>query len=333
MENYSPNLYAKLEWYNPFGSVKDRAAKCMIQRAEKEGKSRRGYTKLIEPSSGNTGIALAGIATSLGYSMEVVVSKRISEETKIKIRSLGAKLLEVDDDLCPRVGPRDQAITLANAIVRNHPDEYVMLNQYENQANIQAHYESTGPEIWRDTKGEVKNLALTVGTGGTIAGVSKYLKEKNPRIEVYAVVPERDHHLQGLRNFDESATPQILKQSLEENPNLIDGWITVSDKDAFATVREVAEKEKLAVGSSSGAALYAANSVVNGNGMTVTIFPDDARKYKSVYMELNVFTSEEFESLLRNGGNSCACKNRCDNCCRYKSNELQKRINRSLTLQ
>ncbi len=305
----------------------------MIQHAEKEGKIQRGYTTLIEPSSGNTGIGLAGIASSMGYSVEIVVPKKISPETKDAIKNLGAKLLEADDDLCPRVGPRDQSIALANAIVKNHPGKYFMLNQYENQANVQAHYESTGPEIWRDTKGEIKNFVCGVGTGGTIAGVSKYLKEKNSHVKIYAVMPEVGHHLQGLRNFGESATPQILKQAQEENPNLIDDWITVSDKEAFATVREIAGKEKLAVGSSSGAALYAANSLVNGNGITVTILPDDARKYKSVYMDIGVFTSDEFDSLLEHGRNNCGCKSRCENCCRYKNNGLQKRINRSLTLQ
>src|ERR671911_1897410 len=142
-------LYAKLEWYNPFGSVKDRAAYRMVKDAEKKGLLKKGKSIIIEPTSGNTGIALTGIATSLGYQVEIVIPEKVSGETKKILKDLGALLHETSDDLCPRVGAgTDQSIALAKAIAKPRPDLYYMPNQYENDANYLAHYESTGPEIW-----------------------------------------------------------------------------------------------------------------------------------------------------------------------------------------
>ena len=298
----SPNdkveLYAKLEWFNPFGSLKDRAVLWMIKDAEKRGVLKKGQTILIEPTSGNTGIAIAGIARALGYAAELVVPAKVSEETKELIRSLDASLLQTEDDLCPRVGPgTDQCIALANSIVRARPEKYVMLNQYENEANFLAHYESTGPEIWSSIK-DVTHFIAGVGTGGTLTGVAAYLKKKNPNVKVIGVQPQKSHHIQGLRNLEESMVPELLRRRLD----LIDEWIKISDSEAFKAVRFLAESEHLFVGPSSGA-VYAAAQEVAGRltkGKLVLIFADDGRKYWSLYSKFNVFTKEEFEYYLRN---------------------------------
>lgn len=280
-------VFAKLEWYNPFGSVKDRAAYWMLKEGERRGVLKKGGVLVIEPTSGNTGIALAGIAKLMGYALQAVMPRKVSDETKALIRSFGAEILETDDDLCPRVGPgTDQCIALAEAIVKGHSGNYFMPNQYENDANFLAHYESTGPEIWRDTNGEVTHFVTGIGTGGTITGVAKYLKEKNPDVRVYAVEPQKNHNLQGLRNMEESAMPTLLKRRVD----LIDEWIRVTDEQAFFTVQQIAEKEGLFVGPSSGAVMYAALKVAEREkkGNCVAIFADDGHKYKSVYEQFKV---------------------------------------------
>src|SRR5262245_520344 len=159
-------LLAKLEWHNPFGSVKDRAAYWMVRDAERRGILKKDKSIIIEPTSGNTGIALTGIATALGYNVEIVIPEKVSEETKAILRHLGATLHETSDDLCPRVGSgTDQSIALAKAISKPRPDIYHMPNQYENDANFAAHYESTGPEIWKQTDGAVTHFLTGCGTG------------------------------------------------------------------------------------------------------------------------------------------------------------------------
>ncbi|HYX72811.1 MAG TPA: pyridoxal-phosphate dependent enzyme, partial [Nitrososphaera sp.] len=152
-------LYAKLEWHNPFGSVKDRAAYWMIKHAERNGILKKDKSIIIEPSSGNTGIALTGIAAALGYKVEIVIPEKVSDETKNILRGLGATLHETSDDLCPRVGAgTDQSIALAKAISKPRPDIYYMPNQYDNDSNFLSHYESTGPEIWKQTGGTVTHF-------------------------------------------------------------------------------------------------------------------------------------------------------------------------------
>src|SRR5919198_4971927 len=186
-------FYAKLEWYNPFGSVKDRAAYWMIKDAEKKDRLKKDKSVIIEPTSGNTGIALAGIATSLGYRVEIVIPEKVSEETKQILRNLGASIHETSDDLCPRVGAgTDQSIALAKAIVKPRPDIYYMPNQYENDANYMAHYESTGPEIWAQTNGKVSHFFTGCGTGGTITGVATYLKERNKDVKIVAIQAQQN---------------------------------------------------------------------------------------------------------------------------------------------
>lgn len=291
-------LYTKLEWFNPFGSLKDRAVLWMIKDAEKRGVLKKGQTILIEPTSGNTGIAIAGIARALGYDAELVVPARVSEETKEIIRRLGAQVLQTEDDLCPRVGPgTDQCIALANSIIKARPGKYVMLDQYSNESNFFAHYESTGPEIWSGIK-DVTHFIAGVGTGGTLTGVAAYLKKKNPNVKVIGVQPQKAHHIQGLRNLEESRIPELLSRRLE----LIDDWIEVTDSVAFKAVRFLAESKCLFVGPSSGAVYAAAQEVAGrlNKGKLVLIFADDGRKFWSLYSSFKVFTREELEYYSSN---------------------------------
>ncbi|HJU85645.1 MAG TPA: cysteine synthase family protein [Nitrososphaeraceae archaeon] len=295
-------FYAKLEWYNPFGSVKDRAAYWMIKDAEKKDRLKKGKSVIIEPTSGNTGIALAGIATSLGYRVEIVIPEKVSEETKQILRNLGASIHETSDDLCPRVGAgTDQSIALAKAIAKPRPDVYYMPNQYENDANYMAHYESTGPEIWAQTNGKVSHFFTGCGTGGTITGVAAYLKERNKDVKIVAIQAQQNHLLQGLRNFEESAMPDLFKRRQE----VVDYWITATNKDSFDMVRALAMRENLLVGPSSGSVMASMVEMANGiqDGIFVGLFADDGRKFKSLYIEQGIFTASEYENLLNNARN------------------------------
>ena len=292
-------LYAKLEWHNPFGSVKDRAAYWMIKHAEKKGILKKDKSIIIEPSSGNTGIALAGIANALGYKVEIVIPEKVSEETKNILRDLGAMLHETSDDLCPRVGAgTDQSIALAKAISKPRPDIYYMPNQYENDTNFLAHYESTGPEIWKQTNGTVTHFLTGCGTGGTITGTAAFLKEKNKNIQVIAIQAQKNHLLQGLRNFEESAMPELFKRRLA----VVDEWMTATNKDSFDSVRQLLEKESMLVGPSSGSVMTSMLKVARNldHGVIVGIFADDGRKFKSLYVKENVLSEEEYDRAFEN---------------------------------
>src|SRR5215218_3427196 len=295
-------FYAKLEWFNPFGSVKDRAAYWMIKDAEKKGVLKKDKSIIIEPTSGNTGIALTGIASNLGYKVEIVIPEKVSEETKNILRKLGATLHETSDDLCPRVGAgTDQSIALAYAISKPRPDTYYMPNQYENDANFLSHYQSTGPEIWRQTHGKVTHFFTGCGTGGTITGVGTYLKEKNKDVKIVAIQAQQNHLLQGLRNFEESAMPDLFKRRQE----VVDHWITATNKDSFGMVRELAMRENLLVGPSSGSVMASMLEMANGlqDSILVGLFADDGRKFKSLYIEQGIFTTSEYENLLNSARN------------------------------
>lgn len=288
--------FAKLEGHNPFGSVKDRAAYWMIKDAEEKGRLKRGETIIIEPTSGNTGIALTGIANLLGYQVEIVIPEKASEETKRIIASLGAKLYETSDDLCPKVGSgTDQSIALATSIASARPDKYFSPNQYSNEANFLGHYRGTGPEIWTQTEGKITHFFTGVGTGGTITGISTYLKEQNQKIKTIAVQPQQNHLIQGLRNFEESAKPDLFLR----RENMVDDWITVTNEQAFAAVREIFQKEKLLVSPSSAAVYAGMKGYPVDEGCVVGIFADDGRKFKSLYAQQKVFTEEDFDSALK----------------------------------
>ena len=294
-------IYAKLEWYNPFGSVKDRAAYWMIKNAEEKKILRKDKSIIIEPTSGNTGIALAGIASYLGYKVEIVIPEKVSKETKDILRKLGAILHETSDDLCPRVGAgTDQSIALAYAISKPRPDVYYMPNQYENDSNYLSHYQSTGPEIWEQTNGKVTHFFTGAGTGGTITGTGKFLKEKNNQIQVVAVQAQRNHLLQGLRNFEESAKPELFLRREE----VVDDWYTATNEKSFKMVKQIALNENMLVGPSSGSVLASmmerAQEITEKDQVFVGIFADDGRKFKSLYKEQSVFTDDEFENYLKN---------------------------------
>ena len=292
-------LYAKLEWFNPFGSVKDRAAYWMIKDAEKRGILKKDKSIIIEPTSGNTGIALTGIATTLGYRVEIVIPDKVSEETKKILRQLGATIHETSDDLCPRVGAgTDQSIALAKAISKPRPDIYYMPNQYENDANFFAHYESTGPEIWKQTNGKITHFLTGCGTGGTITGTAVFLKEKNSNIKVVAIQAQKNHLLQGLRNFEESSMPDLFKR----RESVVDEWMTATNDDSFDMVKQLVEKEGLLVGPSSGSVMTSMLKTAEklDRGIIVGIFADDGRKFKSLYTQQNIFSNEEYQTALKN---------------------------------
>lgn len=291
-------LYAKLEWHNPFGSVKDRAAYWMIKHAEMMGTLKKDKSIIIEPSSGNTGIALAGISSALGYKVEIVIPEKVSEETKNILRDLGATVHETSDDLCPRVGTgTDQSIALAKAISKPRPDIYYMPNQYDNDANFLSHYESTGPEIWEQTNGAVTHFVTGCGTGGTITGTGTFLKEKNRNIRVIAIQAQKNHLLQGLRNFEESTIPELFKRRL----GVVDEWMTATNEDSFEAVRQLVEKETLLVGPSSGSVMTSMLKMAHNldHGIIVGIFADDGRKFRSLYLREKILTAQEFDGALK----------------------------------
>ena len=289
--------FAKLEGHNPFGSVKDRAAYWMIKDAEEKGILKRGHSIIIEPTSGNTGIALTGIANLLNYKVEIVIPEKASNETKDIIRSLGAKVYETSDDLCPKVGAgTDQSIALATSIASSRPDTYYSPNQYANEANFMGHYKGTGPEIWEQTDGKVTHFFTGVGTGGTITGIGKFLKEKNPDVKIIGCQPQKDHMIQGWRNFEESAKPDLFLK----RENVVDDWVSVTNAEAFGVVKEVFEKDRMLISPSSAAVYASMKKYKIDSGYVVGIFADDGRKFKSIYSKQNVMTEEEFDQALKN---------------------------------
>jgi cysteine synthase len=274
-------LYLKLEWFNPFGSIKDRTAlyliKGLIERGELEGK------QIVEPTSGNTGIALAALAALLGVKVTVTIPDGVPEEKQTLLRMLGAEVWPTPDDLCPINHPKDGAIALARSFVESEAtrSKYVMPNQYENQDNIRAHYETTGPEIWKQTEGQIRFFIAGYGTCGTITGVAKYLKEQNPEIRIIAVEPRRGHRLPGLKNMTESKTPGILDRSL------IDEVIRVDDEPAYAMTKRLFREEGLIVGPSTGAIVHAAGELATKlEGPGVAISPDGGFKYASYFTDI-----------------------------------------------
>ena len=302
--NDSDHVFAKIEWCNPTGSVKARPASWMIDEGEKAGNLVRNKTTVIEPTSGNTGVALSFFAKELGYNIELAVPERMSNETKEILKTNGAKLLETEDDLCPRVGPgTDQAIALAAALIKNHPEEYYSPNQYENDANFRSHYNGTGPEIWKQTNGDISAFISGIGTGGTITGVGTYLKKKNPEIKIIAVQPQKNHNIQGLRNLEESEKPELFKR----RSNVIDEMITISDKESFNMIKKLAVDENIFAGPSTGTVLAGLNKTKTkfNKGSIVLLFGDNASKYKSIYTKFNLYSEKEFDILLNNSQNLC----------------------------
>lgn len=271
-------LYVKLEGGNPFGSIKDRAALSMLRGASLES----GQT-LIEPSSGNTGLALAALANAAGVPMEVAVPEGVPEEKKALLKILGVKLWEAPDDLCPMF-PSEGARGLVKGIVESprHAGRYVSPNQYESALNVEAHYTTTGPEIWRQTRGRLDYFYAGFGTCGTITGVGRFLKERDSRVGVIGVEPaSRDHRLPGMKRISDlpdELVPKILDRSL------IDAMVEVADDRAYETAIRLARSDGILVGPTTGAILAAAlEHGRSRRGVGVVIAPDNAFKYVSAY--------------------------------------------------
>jgi cysteine synthase B len=268
------NIYAKLEGFNPTGSIKDRIAVQMIEEAEREGRLVPGKI-IIEPTSGNTGIGLAITGIVKGYKVEIVMSEAVSIERRKIIKSYGGKVV-----LTPAEEGTDGAIRLARKLVRENPDKYYMPDQFSNMHNYLAHFENTATEIWEDTEGNIDYLVCSLGTSGTIMGLSKFLKQHKPEIKIVCAHPTKGHYIQGLKNMEEAIVPAIY------DPSMIDIQIMVESEEAIAMAREIIAKEGIFAGMSSGAAMLAALKTVESidSGNIVVVFPDRAEKYLSTKM-------------------------------------------------
>jgi cysteine synthase B len=269
--NKNATIYAKLEGFNPSGSIKDRIALSMIQQAEIEGKLKKGKT-IIEPTSGNTGVALAMIGTLKGYEVEIVISDAVSVERRQMIKAFGAKVTLTDGKF-----GTDGAIRKARELVKANPEKYFMPDQFSNEYNKIAHYKTTGEEIWKQTNGKIDYFVSSLGTSGTIMGVSKVLKEHNPKIKIVCAHPVKGHYIQGLKNMEEAIVPAIY------DPSQIDITIMVETEVAYEMTRQIICKEGIFVGMSSGAAMYAAVEIAKQikSGTIVVILPDRGEKYLS----------------------------------------------------
>ena len=272
------NVYAKAEFLNPGGSIKDRIAKHIIERAEESGVLKKGAA-IVEPTSGNTGIGFALAGVRRGYKVIIVMPEDMSEERKKIIRALGAELV-----LTPKEKSISGAVEKAMEIKASRPDVYLP-QQFENPWNPEAHYLNTAPEIWNQMEGEVDAFVAGVGSGGTLGGVGKYLKEKNPDIKIVAVEPSNSAALLGhepglhqIQGIGDGFIPPVLDTSL------IDDVITVTDEDAVYMARELAQKEGVLVGTSSGANVWSAITLSKKMGQgknIVTILPDRVERYFS----------------------------------------------------
>ena len=269
--NRNVEIFAKLEGNNPTGSIKDRIALKMLEQAEAQGLLSEGKT-IIEPTSGNTGIALAMIGAVKGYDVEIVMSEGVSIERRKMSASFGAKVT-----LTPADHGTDGAIIHARELVVANPGKYFMPDQFSNEFNKMAHYKTTAEEIWKQTNGNIDYFVSSLGTSGTIMGVGRALKESNPKIQIVEAHPVKGHYIQGLKNMEEAIVPSIY------DPAQIDTVIMVETEIAFEMSRQIAKKEGIFAGMSSGAALFAALEVTRNidSGRIVVIFPDRGEKYLS----------------------------------------------------
>src|SRR6266481_559358 len=265
-------IFAKLEGFNPGGSIKDRPAKSMLEVGIAEGKLKPGKV-ILDSTSGNTGIALAMLGATLGYPVELVMPSNVSRERKKIIEAYGAKIHFSDS-----MEGSDGAIIMCRQILEKNPERYFKPDQYNNEANSLAHFQTTGPEIWRQTRGEVTHFVAAIGTGGTIMGTGRFLKTKNRNIRVIAVEPDDAMHgLEGLKHMASSIVPGIY------HANELDDKIPVGTEEAYEMVYALGQSEGILVGQSSGAAMIAALTVAQSirEGTVVTVFPDFGDKYLS----------------------------------------------------
>jgi cysteine synthase A len=279
-EGVEATLWAKLEYFNPAGSVKDRIANAMITAAEREGRLQPGAT-IIEPTSGNTGIGLAAVGTAKGYRVILTMPETMSVERRSLVKAYGAQVV-----LTPGAQGMKGAIQKAQELLEETPGG-VILGQFQNPANPQVHYETTGPEIWQDTDGQVEVLVAGVGTGGTLSGTGRYLKEKNPNLRVIGVEPEASPVLSGgkpgphkIQGIGAGFVPDTLDTAI------YDEVVQVPNEEAFATADRIAKTQGVLVGISSGAAVWAAKTLVQRpeyrGKKIVVILPDTGERYLSM---------------------------------------------------
>jgi len=264
-------IFGKLEGANPGGSIKDRPALWMIKKTEESGQLTKGKI-ILEPTSGNTGIALAMIGAAKGYQVRLCMPECVSTERQRILQALGAEVA-----LTPAKEGTDGAIRKAHQLLKAEPDKYYMPNQFVNENNILAHYETTGPEIFSQTKEDIDVFVAGMGTTGTLMGVCKFFKEKKPEVKIVGIEPTECHTIQGLKNMKESINPKIY------NPDKLDEKLTVEDGEAYEITRLLAANEGIFVGMSSGAAVAGALRMAESmsSGTIVVILPDRGDRYLS----------------------------------------------------
>lgn len=272
----SGNVFAKAEFLNPGGSIKDRVAKHIIESAEKEGRLKPGVI-IIEATSGNTGIGLSLVGVQKGYRVVCVMPENMSEERKKIIQAFGGEIV-----FTPAEESLSGSLKKMHEITQTEAEKYFIANQFVNPRNPEIHYLETGPEIWRDTNGEIDIFVSGVGSGGTLQGIGKFLKEKKPGVKIVAVEPKKSAALLGrepglhqIQGIGDGFIPAVL------DVNLIDMVFTISDEEAIETTRRLSREEGLLVGTSSGANVFAALHMDNGRNRVLTILPDRAERYFS----------------------------------------------------
>ncbi len=272
----SGNVFVKAEHLNPGGSIKDRVAKYIIEKAEKEGKLKPGMT-IIEATSGNTGIGITLVGVLKGYKVICIMPENMSEERKKIIQAFGGEIIFTSAQ-----GSLTESVNKLKEITSSEASKYFIVNQFFNPDNPETHYCYTAPEIWQDMKGKIDVFVAGVGSGGTLQGIGKFLKEKNPKVKLVAVEPKnsaallhREPGLHQIQGIGDGFIPDVL------DVNLVDMVFTVSDEDAIETTRRLAKEEGLLVGTSSGANVFAALHVDNGKNRVVTVLPDRAERYFS----------------------------------------------------
>ena len=272
----SGNVFVKAEHLNPGGSIKDRVAKYMIEIAEKEGKLKPGMT-IIEATSGNTGIGLTLVGVQKGYQVICIMPENMSEERRKIIQAFGGEII-----FTSAKGSLPESIKKMREIIEAEPEKYFVADQFVNPHNPEIHYQQTAPEIWNDMKGKIDFFVAGVGSGGTLQGIGKFLKEKNPKVKIVAVEPKNSSALLGhepglhqIQGIGDGFIPAVL------DVKLVDMVFTITDEEAIETTRQLSKEEGLLVGTSSGANVFAALHVDNGRNRVATILPDRAERYFS----------------------------------------------------
>jgi cysteine synthase A len=272
----SGNVFVKAEFLNPGGSIKDRVARHVIESAQEEGKLKPGMV-IIEATSGNTGIGLTLVGVQKGYQVMCVMPENVSEERKKIIQAFGGEIV-----FTPAQESLSGCLRKMQEITQAEPDSYFVVNQFVNPRNPEVHYLQTGPEIWRDLNGEIDIFVAGVGSGGSLQGIGKFLKEKKPGVKIVAVEPKNSASLLGrepglhqIQGIGDGFVPDVL------DINLVDMVFTVSDEEAIDTTRRLSREEGLLVGTSSGANVFAALHIDNGRNRVVTVLPDRAERYFS----------------------------------------------------